>query len=739
MAVGMSCSSVRILGLSCVALGSACGGGDDAPADETSSGSSSSGGADAPSSDPTLDDSESGAPADSTSEGGTTGGDDTTSGSTTGDDTSAGTDTTSSDDTTTGVATDATTTDDDTTTGDESTGGDVLPGGCAEACEPGCTSDLLLGLAGTVAVGHDGTTILARGDQGRAGLWRASDLTLVLAPTDVDDAAIAGGIAAFEREGAIEIVDATDGSLFATIPASSSWGLADDGSYVWTADGGALSRWETDGSSTWSLAGNFAGASVLALPTGVHAYAPATADVVHHVDAATGMDDDVAFDGDFGGWFADAPRFWSTDGDTYRVYEPDGTQLAFEFGDPAWGAGDRLALWDDFHLLATIVDATDADTPLGMIAEPQFSGPAAIGLDPATFDDVVLVRLDDPALVMQPVVPGCCIDGIGAYPYDFAWRDDAWVLGGEGGQLFDQDGVSVTPGEISSTQGALAGRFVATTVIDRTHVFDVDDACIVHGAGSFARSDREAVLSDDGLVLMAPEKPYGGGYTGQLYDRFYDTSTGTMLAEYGPQLSSSTWMGGQLSTDGAVFSSSTISLEIFTSFVATQPDFDVLDSGFWGVVPGIAPDGALFVRCDAVSGFGATLEGAQSYVVDADGPLSIIDGVAWGFLAADRVLVGHYVSTDPSCYIPGECDAFVSSEVVDLDGDVVAGTTLPETRWFERVSDTEIFASDAFAIWDVYSGEQLWQAPASTVSAAAVGSDFVVSTDGAVLTLTRWR
>jgi hypothetical protein len=198
-------------------------------------------------------------------------------------------------------------------------------------------------------------------------------------------------------------------------------------------------------------------------------------------------------------------------------------------------------------------------------------------------------------------------------------------------------------------------------------------------------------------------------------------------------------MGGQISADAALFSSTTISNEIFTSFITTQPDFDGWDSGFWGVVPGIAPDAAHAVRCDAVSGFGATLEGAQSYVVDDSGPLAIIDGVAWGFLANDRVLVGHYVSTDPTCYVPGECDAFVSSEVVDLDGDVVAATTLPETRYFERVSDTEIFASDTLAIWDVYAGEILWQAPAETVAAAPVGTEFVATTDGAVLTLSKWR
>ncbi|HET6583709.1 MAG TPA: hypothetical protein VFG69_09680, partial [Nannocystaceae bacterium] len=62
-----------------------------------------------------------------------------------------------------------------------------------------------------------------------------------------------------------------------------------------------------------------------------------------------------------------------------------------------------------------------------------------------------------------------------------------------------------------------------------------------------------------------------------------------------------------------------------------------------------------------------------------------------------------------------------------------------QTRFFERVSDTEIFTTDAFEIWDVYASELSWEPPPGIVAAAPVGSDFVATTDGAVLTLTKWR
>jgi hypothetical protein len=750
MAALRSAARVRAESALLVLALAGCPGGDDAGNADTGESSSSGPSADdGPSDDGPTEpdgdgstgddpqDSGDGPTGDGSSGGGSTGSStgSTGSSSSTGDDSSTDSGTTGDDNGTTG--------DDNGTTGDDNgtTGDDNGLGGCADACEPGCTDDLMLGLLGTVQVEHDGTTILGRGEDGRAGLWRASDLAIVYSTTATDAFALAAGIAAFEREGQIEIVDAGDGDPLGTIATDTAWGLAQDGSYVWTAGGAGLSRWEVDGTPAWTLGGDFSNAQVLALSTELHAFAPADAAVVHHVAAADGTDVEVGFAGDFAGWFADQPRFWTEQGDSYRLYEADGTQLAFELGDPMYGWGDRLALAEIFGN-ASIVDIADTAAVLAEIDDPVFSRSAVIGIDPMTLHDPVLLELDDPALVLQPIAPSCCIGGFGSY--DFAWASGAWALGGEDGELFDEADNSITPGEILHAYGASAGRIVAATALDRTHVFDVDDACALETIGDFPRDSRPGALSDDGLVLMSPEKPYGMGYSGQLWTRFYDTTTGAMTAEYGPQLSSSTWMGGQISADGGLYSSSPVSNQFFSAYIATQPGFVLWEAGNWALVPGIAPDGVHAVYCDAAPlGLPATFEGSSSYVLDEDGLVSVFDGAAWGFLANDRLLVGHYVANgeSSSCWYPGEpaCDDFVSSDVVDLDGSLVAATTLPETRYFERVSDTEIFTHDTFTIWDVYGGEELWQAPDGTIAAAAVGTDFVVTTDGAVLTLTKWR
>lgn len=611
------------------------------------------------------------------------------------------------------------------------TGGDPGPpaSGCEAMCDPGCDEVLIASMQGLSTLWHTATARLALDEAGRAVLWRVADDVVLDRVDGVVAADLAGDTLALQQGVSVSIRDPDTAGQLATIGVGlGTWGLARDGGYVWVVDAVGLRLYDTDGTLRWQRPGDYDNAHVLALAGSIHVHAPALGVDLEHIDAVTEAVSTTTFQGTFGGWFYDQPRHWTRQGDAYRLYESDGSQLAFAVGTPVHGYGDRLAVEGFFAV--DVVDIADVTTPLLEISDEAISGVAIIGN--GNSGDAQIVRLDDPALVPQPVTTSCCTDAIGNYRFGFA--DGRWFLSGNEGEVYDDDGDLLAPGTVEHVFGSPSGRVAASTNIGLTFGWEVTPACELSGLGSFERPRRPAMFSGDGQTLVSVRS------FPQLSIELYDVATWTVFdsALYG--LGTSTHIGLDVSDAADVIGVSSFNTAAYNSLVYSYPSWDMWSAGSWTPTPAVAPNGTLAVRGDSLHGLNATFEGALSYLHDGTGLVGIFDGVARGFVDDDTLLVAHY-EDDPSCpfapFNPGECDVLVGVELVDAAGLVIAASPIPDPNRFQRVSSTEVLLPEPPAIYDIYTGDLLWSGAPGPV--AAVGADHVAHTVGGDLVLTRWR
>ncbi len=659
-----------------------------------------------------------------------------------GDDTSSGSDSTTGDVSTMPEepsTTDGSSTMDtggDTDTGDTDTGDtDGDTGGLLGCCEPGCHTPLLVTNTGKVTVHHSGARIATHDEHGFLALWNADTLALVTRASGVDGVQLIGGALVYRREGLLHIVDAGDGSPLGQCAADAAWGLARDGSYVWTADAQGLSIHELDGSVRWSVPGALSDVKVLATADAVHAFdVDLEPQAVVHLAATDGTAESAAFQGVFGGWFADVPRYWTTQGQSYRVYDTNATELTFAVGKPYHGWGTRVAVGKGDLPKLTVFDVFAPNVSLATLpGYPDFSGPAALTVDIVNDNETQLVRLD-----LDPITKTTIMPALGAGnsdPSSFAWSNDAWVVGGKFGLSADQLGRLVSVGDVVGLAAAPTGRVAAGVNAKLARVFDVNADCSVTTHPYFARAGAGLWMSGDGSLLLSAER-WVGPNLGNPNEgtRFYSLPDAGLLAGTQLDLFSSKIVQHDVADDGSLWSRSENNTDQLFKWTADVfPLGPAMLSGAGDVVPKVAPDAQHVVTSDGKANKFGTWVGGQSYVFAPDELVAVFDGITHGFLDDTHLLVGHYAA-------PGE--VFVGSEIVDITGVVVQETTLPDIRRFTRIGTGEILAvlhpSGDAAIFNPQTGAQLWAAPPGTEVAVA-GEDFVVVSDDANVDLVRWR
>lgn len=648
--------------------------------------------------------------------------------------TGANIDTTSTGGTSTGANIDTTTTGgpgEGTTTGEGDTGeGDTTGGGPVdelECCEPGCARLLLQSHRNPVRVHHGGAAIATHplySDE--LALWDAATLEPLRFELDVKRAELVGERLVFERAGQLHIVDAADGATLAICPAEPAWGLASDASYLWTSGAGLRVR-ELDCGVRWSAPAGTGAAKVLAAADALHVYDPGLgAQTVTRFTAADGGASSLPFTGDFAQWFGDVPRFWSTQGDLYRLYDTDGTELEFAFGAPTHGWGTRLLF------TKAVYDVYALDAPLVTFKGTARTSRGAI----LTYDDVAetstLVRLDVDPIAVTPVVPDCC--GTPELPFGFARDGDSWATGGSWGQSTDHLGRPITRGQIRGIAGGAGGRAAVSVDYGYVHVFDVGDACeLVEHPPFPGESDLLHMPADGSLLLMAesiadgvPPKTYAG-------TRFYSLPDGAPIAEEitSGELKSQTVIEYDVADDGALWSIRWHNALGHRYRAETFPQFEWLHIGQADVIPKVSPSGAYVVESDGGNPPVNDWTGDHSYVYAPKQFVAVFKGVAHGFIDDDHLLVGHYAQK-----------AFLGSEIVDIDGVVVQSTSLPEIHRFSRIGTGEILAivepGDDAMIFDPFTGAKLWSAPAGAEVVVA-GPDHVVVSLHQRVELLRWR
>jgi len=584
-------------------------------------------------------------------------------------------------------------------------------------------------LQGEPTVGHSSVARFAYAN-GRLILWSVASDQIVAILENVDAAEIADDLLATDDHGVLSLRAASDASVLGTVDVvGAAWGLARDGSYAWVADGTSLRIYETNGALRWELLGDYSGASVLPLPTAVHVYAPALGTAVQHVDAVTMAVTQVPFAAatTFGGWFYDNPRFWTVQFPTYRLYEADGTQIAFVFDSaPTHGYGDFIVR---AGIVASINDPT---ITIVSATNPKIYGAAILGGPSAA--EAQLIRLDQPVPTLQPIVLPCCNPWDGNSG-DFAFANGDFVWSGTSGQVYDDELDALTFGEVEFVDGSISGRLAVATSLDRTWTWDVAGTCAATPLGSFARVSAEAELSGNGALLVtAPQ------VAGPLNVLFYELPGGALVGSHWNGLSSSSSGGLSVSHTGNLVGSIEANTGTFLGRVNQFPGWAQWAWTNSPIPPATSPDGTLaalnFASSQVVN---ATFEGTNSTVHDGTGPVAVIDGVAHGFVDDDTLLVSHYdfVGGPNFCLQPGLCDVFVSADVVDALGVVIAPSPIPDPRGFSRISSTEVFLPNPPAIYEIYTGDLLWSGAPGP--AAPVGPNHVVHMVNGVLVLTHWR
>ncbi len=612
--------------------------------------------------------------------------------------------------------------------------GDTDGGTC---CEPGCSSELFATHVGQVAVKHSGTRIASL-DQGKhLALWAADTLDRVLTRTAVDEVALVGDTLVYRQGAELHVLDADDGAPLGVCASDKQWGLARDGTYLWTAGAGGIEVLELDCGLRWSVGGDLGDAKVLATAGAVNVYdVDLMPQSVVHLDALDGGQSSDAFVGAFANWFADAPRYWTTQGASYRIYDLDNTEVKLAPGAVQYG-------WDMYIVSGSGVQSIYAPGTLAQLkGEYVISGPAALSLDTSGAVDVVsLVRLDQDPPTTEVVTPACCVREGGKWKFAFA--DGAWAVGGASGYASDHLARPITAGQVVGLAGAKVGRVAVGVVDGDVHVYDIGGDCGIFEHPTFSRDDGELWegadllwMASDGSRLVSREsyRDWPLQLNALAGTRFYALPGGALEGAKQTSINADVIVDHEVSDDGSMYARLVTNM-LWSYSAGFAPAGPALAGDSGNVIPRFAPGGAHMVVSDAKP-FPNDWGGAftQISTVAPKKLVAVTAGIPIGFLDDERILVGHYTGVmNPK---------FVGSDIVDLAGVVVQATTLPDIRGFVRVGTGEILAQlhpngDA-AIFDPVTGDQLWTAPPGT-DVVLAGTDLVVVGDGAFVTLVKWR
>ena len=577
-------------------------------------------------------------------------------------------------------------------------------------CEPGCAATLEQGHVDLADLAISGNRMLSHELETKSVLWDRDTRRPIYVEHGAIWAGLAGDIFWTADLSTFRWRDANDGALLGETDAGARRGAALDGSYLWVGTASGLTILDIDGAELWFEPGNFTSMSLRGLAETVYVLAHyESTNSIRVIDLALGQVAELEFSGEFAGWFADGARWFTREGLAYRVYEDTGEDVAFGLGDAMWGYGNYILI--DYGV-RTIDAPNDVLVPL----QPGIVASGGAILSPQ--QNPQLVELLPDGVVQTPFVPPS-----EAPLWTFAYEGGEWVTAGNYGLLLDGEGKHYAPGRIDRLDGATSGRLAASSHLGTAYVWDIGDACNVvqvaqveRAAGTMAIADGGAVLAEthsDGEVLgtrllSLPDVAEVGFLPGGTYESFLRVSDdGAVVGRW----------GYDPGNPGAVVQSLD---DLWAQFDPSLPIY-------------IAPNGAHAVVVERDNSWNGP---EYTYVIDDGGVVEALDGLSYGFLDDDRMVLGRYESQ--ICVGNFPCEVFLGAEIVTLDGTVVQSTPLPEVPSFERVTSTEILVAGPPRILDAYTGDVLWTAEFDGL-AAAVGPDHVVVSDGGDLIVHRWR
>jgi len=560
---------------------------------------------------------------------------------------------------------------------------------------------------------------------------------------------LAGSTLSVHVSSAIELRAAADGQVLGTVPTpSGGFGLASDGSYLFTASANGLTAFSSSGQPLVNRSGNYANANVAAVPGELRvALGAAGSTMVELVPIAGGSSVTHVFAGTFHSWFLDGGRFLATTGSTVRVYSKDAVQqqiLTLSTLNHLTGQGNYFWTFDNNAPGGPLnIYAVGTDTPVATSIEGAqtavIGSQSALVLAPGagSFD---VVDLSGPTVARTHYdVPVSYLEAFAVDPLG------SWAVGNRNGVIFESSGFgapggpfSLGCGEVWSIAGSASGRAaVATASGQILHFSFGPNERSLSGVVPFASG--KVALSSDGTLLIAEEgqfgDPYrrslevfalpGGGnvktwtYSNTAYPPFHDFAVSRDLSRV-----------AQLTcTDFLTCTRIVNDFGGTTYFTDAYPDPGHNGPDLTGICLSIAPNDSLIAVTD--TGLPSTASATRIY--DGMKLIGATNGYLVGWIDDQRLLVQNYSST-------GGAPVYSSSTIVDPQGNVVATPALPApigridsfsfTSTFEILGPSEIYSDRQNTIYSLSDGSVVWTSPDSQGGHGAVAGGYVVFAQG---------
>jgi hypothetical protein len=308
----------------------------------------------------------------------------------------------------------------------------------------------------------------------------------------------------------LDIRSALDGNLVATVTmpglsASSPFGFASDGSYLWARTNAGVRAWSMNGEQLVQVSGNYEDAGISAAP-GELRIGSASRDVIERIATATGNSTlSPPFQGTFHSWFVDGARFLTTISNAVRVYSASTVTQENLFTLPTLrnltGQGEHVWIFDDYELdIYALSDpsARAARFAYQRVEHPPFPAGNLIGVVEEGIPSVAVVELGPTLKQSRASVQGY---------YNQVFAADAagnWALGGRDGELFESTDLAhpLSCGKVLSMARADDGTTAVSTAAGGILLFRLT-ADSRQYLGTIPRPSGRVELSRDGLVLAA--------------------------------------------------------------------------------------------------------------------------------------------------------------------------------------------------------------------------------------------
>jgi hypothetical protein len=556
-----------------------------------------------------------------------------------------------------------------------------------------------------------------------------------------------------QREG-WDLYASTDGAFIRRIARDSSFdagsAIASDGSYLLATGGGGLRVFSTAGTTLFTRSDpGYTTASFFAAAGEIRAAnAPSGTQVIETIAVPGGaLTVSAPFAGAFAGWFLDGERFFTTAGNTVRVYSRAGAQLDIAVLPSVSGLGGNGEwYWTTTSALENpgatrVYRVGSAGTPAATYLRSSFStnvvgsgSPLALlGFDTqgrqisvVDLSGVTPVRTD----FVAPLGPPIDFAAVSASQWVFSVSDG--VLSGELGAGTPQ---RYSHGAVRSIAGSDARVSLATSAGEIRNY----DAATRTLENVINQVSTQLALSADGAILGAGADVADREFVpDDLTLRFYSLPSRSIIDERLPT-------PGNLPLDFALSASGEIVARTIYqpnggAPTATLEVTELDGTPIWNGIrndPLGANDSRLFVRLSST--------GERFAVPDREpGPDTgtniylngVLAGAATGWPAGwiddGRLLQNRYSRTDPDPDIVGD---YLGAAVVDPTGLVLLTPALTELRHLQAVGAGRVYSSERNIIFDTTTGNPVWSSTAAHLSdePGAVAGNFVWFASGATI------